>query len=362
MTKPLNIQPKSGKSNSKVLQFLLDLNRLFFAPLTVAAFATVIIDTGTYSGYVAKVMSAPAMAFMVLTVISYVVLFLERIFFNANLNEESKLALRINIIALPFLLFLYQVFSQLEVTHFPNYVFSNFHFHLFLLQRIIMFSLFLSLLYIVDRFPQIKLFTFLKKQKVATSLELKTIAPVIFGLALLLLVITQLYATFSALGADAIAILRHPFASWEQRRSEKFGRPYGTFNFINSHTPANATIAAPPQNRWGIEGNIGFSRYFIYPRFLLHPEDFTPSTLPHVDYFLIAQTELDATTGKYRTWPEFPLEGEQIFLYNEFTQKEESTSVTNYTPNDPLFRGKWGLIKLKTQPHIPEPPEPTKAP
>lgn len=288
--------------------------------------------------------------FIVFGVLSYVILLIQKVLFEHKLNEETELVIRANFIIFPFGLLLYLLLSQLERNNYDNYVFSTFHIHLASFEQLVFFSFLLTLFYPVSflsklKLPQLLLIKTPHKNQV-TFQKSKVVALAFYATVLFLSAI-QLVSISAFVLNDAVDILRHPFASFHERQIEKFGGPYKTYDFIKRHTEADSIIAVPPQFIWGIVGNIGFSRYFLYPRFLIHPEDFTPENMPDIDYYIIGEPIPEFGQDTYKHWPTKAMEAEQIWLFNERLDQEIMTTTTLYDPADPQFMGRWGIIKPK---------------
>lgn len=355
---------KKSPQQSAAFLLFLRINRFGFAPLIVATFGIMGLTAVTYQGFVAKMTGVPADLIVLMAVLSAAVLLLDKMQLGTKLDETSGLVLRLNAIMLPSAFVVYYALNQLELTRYPNYVFSTFHLHLFLLQRLLAFSFFLVVvlvLHILDiSFASLTSLstasTFAKASK-NTLLKQKVLSPdnrellgiSLFFIAIMVLISIQTYSVLKGTLSDVVAIARHPFASWEERKVQKFGPIYGTYQFINDHTEPDSIIAVPPQHLWHILGNVGFSRYFLYPRFLIHPEDFTDETTPEIDYYLIGDSH-DIDGGKtYEIWPMHELQGSEIYLYNEALHTTEKIDQTLYDPTNPIFRNRWGLIKLIKQ-------------
>jgi len=340
------MKTKGGKA--KEFNIILTVNQHLFSPLIVAAFGTLLLELVSYPGFLLNHTGIPATFFLLASVISYCVLLFQSNFFDQKLVPEAELVLRCNLISLPFLLLMYFMFSQMEKAHYLNYVFSTFHIHLVILERIVVFTIFLSLLYVFSQitFKKLSLLKSVKKSDPGYSYREKPIGPLVFFVTMLLLLAIQSYTIFEVVSDDLASILRTPFASFEDRKIQKFGGPYRTYKFIIRHTEPNSVIAVPPQFVWGIVGNIGFSRYFLYPRFLVHPEDFTDADMPRIDYVIIGESIPITGTNTYKFWPTTPIPADSIYVFDELNQIEEKIEKTFYDPSDTVYKGKWGIIKV----------------
>ncbi len=325
------------------IDWAFKINRYLFAPLVVFALGTFIMDAVTYVGFAQSITDVRPLLFLKSAVVSYSILVFRKFFFDEDFTPESLLVLRANVLLLPFGVFLLTTLWKLEAAHFPNYVFSTFHLNLNVLQEVLNFSFLLAVPYLLTHYLNIKPILWPKE---LSRLNSSLLPAFFFALSLVILTSVQLNKTVIRIGKDLTAILRTPFASIEDRRRQVIGPFYDIFTFFNAYSDNTATIAVPPQRMSGTIGNVGYSRYFMYPRYLIHEEDFAPELLPEIDYFVITRSSYDETNKRVVIWPEHPVKAETIYLYNETTKETEEIKNVDYSPDDPRFYDKWGIIKV----------------
>lgn len=326
----------------QLLKVASKYNDWVFAPLVVLTFGLMCIDVVTYDGFLTKTIGVPSTFFLVSSALSYALLIFDTFFNKAAFSKESILVLRINAVAYPLLMIIYYLFYQLEANHYPNYVFSTFHINLAQFDRVTIFSTFLFALFLFR-----KNLSFISRKIEAQQPSTELIGSVVFYVFALLFVSLQLLNRGTLVAKDLVDIARHPFYSYEERRREVFGTSYDLYTFISAHTEPDATIAVPPQNRWGILGNIGFSRYFLHPRYLLHPEDVQKDQWSQFDYYVVSSRFLDVDGNKYEIWPEYKLPIDSAITFEEISSKTQVLSLTEFDPSDEIYKGKWTLVRIR---------------
>jgi hypothetical protein len=145
------------------------------------------------------------------------------------------------------------------------------------------------------------------------------------------IVVTQSYVTTRE-------VVRSPLASRDDKMKLNWGGFYDFAQFVNSHTPADVTIAIPPRsNIHPLVGNNSFFWYFAYPRQLvslpLHVED-----LSSVQYIVI--------DGGDTTWPDLSFKAKHIWYLRDGGAVTE-LSDTIFDPQDARYKGSMGLIEIE---------------
>lgn len=113
--------------------------------------------------------------------------------------------------------------------------------------------------------------------------------------------------------------------------------------FIVENTPSSARIAIPPQsNVWKMEGNVGYFRWFVYPRILVNSIDsfIIPSD---VEYILISVGECHEGAC---IWPKQEISQssiEKMLIIDRETSEVQTLTDEAYIPG----KYDWGIIKLK---------------
>jgi hypothetical protein len=125
------------------------------------------------------------------------------------------------------------------------------------------------------------------------------------------------------------------------------------YEFIKRETPPDAKILIPPQGYpWPMTGNAAYSRYFLYPRYLISGKEKEAGIdlkKEKISYVLVIWgesnvLEYDFTHG----WPKFSVPAKQIiykkpgdeqFNYEKIILKED------FNPKD-IKNDLWGLIEV----------------
>jgi hypothetical protein len=342
-TKPTILPFSVSQTVNQVSDWVFRINRYAFAPLVAFAIGTFAIEAATYPGFVQKVTDVKPLLFLNLAMVSYSILVFRKFFFDEEFTPESLLVLRANALLLPLGVFLMTSLWKLEAAHFPNYVFSTFHLNLNILQQVLNFNFFLAIPYLLTHYLNIKPIIWPKE---LSRKNVNLLPAFFFAISIVLLSALQLNKAFLRAGKDLTAIMRTPFASIEERRRQVIGPFYEIFTFLNAYIDETATVAVPPQRESGTVGNVGYARYFMYPRYLIHEEDFVPEALPEIDYFVITRSSFDEATQRVTTWPTHPVKAEVIYLYNEDTKEVQVLENQMYSPDNPIFYDKWGVIKV----------------
>lgn len=324
------------------IKVLHKLANIGFAPLIVITVGLMSIDAVSYPGFLTKTIGVSSSFFLFCSALAYALLLFHTVITNEPFSPETQLVLRANAVIFPLALLISYLFSQLEAMNYPNYVYSTFHINLAQTDRLTLLSTFLFFLHIFkDQFTVIS--ATVKKQPDPKVF----LGSIIFYVFALLFVSFQLLQHGTRVAEDLAKIAKRPFSTFADRKREVFGTSYDLYSFINQHTPPDAVIAVPPQNRWGIIGNIGFSRYFLHPRFLVHPEDRTPQQLQEIDYYITASEYLDVEATRYAIWPTYNLNAAEIIIFNELQNTFEYVDQTEFIPTDPQYKGTWALVKLR---------------
>lgn len=335
LLKPLELEYSSMKK-------IIYLGKFMFPSLIVINYCIYLIEAISYKGFILKFTGFSPIILLIFTIIVY--LFIVVDFLKSNKTEldfNMRMTLSINNILSPVVAIVYLSLLQMEYKNYPNYVFSKFHINIEGIKTIVFFSLFLAVFYFLT--------SYLKNKLIRTKKQLskKMIGSALLFLTIALLVSSRMFILLTIFGKDLITIAKNPLATFEERKIEKYGGAYRIYKFLNDHTEFESTLAVPPQEKWGIVGNIGFSRYFVFPRTLVHPEDLTKENLKNIDYYVIAKSYQYSDNGDYRVWPETKIEGSQeIYLYDEISEELTVLDRKNYDPLDPIFKEKWGLIKI----------------
>lgn len=287
----------------------------------ITLFALSIVETFTYSGFIAKHFDVKVgLGIILLFVVAFVVL---RRFFKSTLFGKFIL------FSTYLFTFIYVVFDTLERVTYLNFVFSRFHLHVHLL---LLSATLLSIIFLINS----------DRKKVNTYVFTVLVVILIQYLVTDIVVIAKSNIGF---------MLKNPKATYDQKMEvviEK--KPYNYALFIKNNTPENAKILIPPQGYpWPQTGNKAYFRYFIYPRTLINGNEKDANVdIKEVDYVLIAYGETTISEyGFTNVWPKFDVKGEYILYWDPETGEitKEEKGIYKYNENDKTE--KWGIIKIK---------------
>jgi len=298
-----------------------------------------LLETFTYSGFVAKHLFLTLDLFLFLTF--WLGLFLKL----TNIKSNSLLPKILLILRWPMFLllsFLAIFFPLIEALHFSNYVYSNYHLHpsgLFWPWFLVAF------LFFINSFS-LSVFT-------VKHLYLKDIIKMSFVLGFFIFLLAgNLFDLSRDKMRGALYILRHPFASYDDKMRVSAGELfYNYILFIKENTSENSKILIPPQGYpWPQTGNKAYLQYFLYPRHLLNGQEKEAGVdlkKEKIDYVLLAWGEsTQLQYGFTNGWPKFNLEAQRIIYKLDGLDKKITQSDYRY---DPEQKNLWGLIELDNQ-------------
>lgn len=283
---------------------------LFFFLSTLAASA---LESVTYFGFILKHLHFSA----------YWIYFLGVLAALTPRPVPRLLSQALSILAYPITI-AYLCFIYLETTHYPNYIYTQFH------VNPLAFQFFVCLVW---------LHVFIQRHLPLTK-------------ALILAVLIYIGSdgagrTFALIRNELTAILHEPFLTYDQKMSREYWGFYSAMKQVRLLTPDNATLLIPPQgNPWEVEGNGAMVRYFIYPRKLanLLPDFTVPPQIPGPTYILIAKGSWPSVTNPAGYgWPKVVVDSRQIWHIDLATGKNYSYN----RPYDPTTdQWNWGLIEV----------------
>lgn len=128
---------------------------------------------------------------------------------------------------------------------------------------------------------------------------------------------------------------------------------YDYYEFVKNNTPEDARILIPPQGLpWPRIGNSAYSRYFLYPRYLVSGKEKEPGIdlkKENMQYVMVSWGEVNLFQYGYtHGWPKFGIPAKMIIWerYSQRTQKHDiDISYKDFSPSD-LNPDWWGLIKV----------------
>jgi len=278
-----------------------------------------VLEAFTYSGFFVKYFS---LLVGVIFFLMFVILFL--IF---NRIYETKFLKNVSFGLTSLIMFIYLLVDTLEKVKYPNYVFSHFHLHPFLLLTSVILITVIFLL---------------------NNNEKKS--HVLLCVILFFVLVQYIIVDFKGIKkTQPLFILKNFGLSYDQKMGISIGKvPYDYIMFVKKIIPEDSTVLIPPQGYpWPQTGNVAYLRYFIYPRKLINGNEKDPKVdLKSLDFVLIDYGETTISEyGFTNVWPKFDVDGEYIIYWNPMdgtTQKAEGGKYV-YESDTKL----WGIIKIK---------------
>ncbi len=256
-------------------------------------------------------------------------------FYIVHFRKNTKILswfFKINKYFYIFLLFVFISFQIIEINIFPNYIFSRIH----LIPINFMYPLILgTYIMLLDKY---NIFNSMNKGKNAINLG------VMISIVIALFIFSVYYGSinFGYILRDNIFILSNLNFSKEDKIKKEMGIVYDLTKLVNEKTGETSRILIPPQvTPYDQTGNVGYFRYFIYPRYPVNG-GLNSSPLDGIDYVLIVRGEgQNAEPDKY-FWPKEYVKAEKIYYIEENGEIREFDG--DYFPDK--FPGIGGLIKL----------------
>lgn len=294
----------------------------FFGSVLFVLFLASFIETFTYSGFLLKHFNVWVGIFFVgLVPLSFIIYrrFRDALWFSVAVTVLTIL-----------MTIGYFLASLLENILYTNYIFSHFHFHpeLLLLSVII---LAISLYWLKDGNQRVRL---------------------ILNIVIILMVVQYLFNAKKIIeNQSPLFILRNLGIGNDQKLEIVMGKTFYDYtNFIKQNTSNDSTILIPPQGfPWSQTGNIGYLRYFLFPRSLINGEEKTPNIdIKKVDYVLIDYGETTVSQYGYTNiWPKFDVNAEYIIYWNPADGSTRQVENTIYVYGSDAAAMRWGVIKIK---------------
>lgn len=325
------------------------VNNIIIGPLVVLTFFSLFIDTATYSGFLSKIIGISSDQLFILTTISLIIYFFSTIGQKVQVvNEDLDLLLRLNYLGFPIFLLLVFSLSQIEQDNFPNYVFATYHVHLVTAQKILLIS-FLLLLFSVSKkklYSKVTKYLQFIPTKKPFFMTQWSINEKIFFIVCVVFVIAQTGMIYQKFSEHMIQTIKFAKFSYQEKYPVLFGPVYYQFKQIKTFVPESSIVAVAPQSFDGIIGNIGFSRYFLYPIYLIHPIEHNYK-LSEVDYVIISSNLTSIEEQTYEVWPSEGFKTSGGILIDKESNTFERIVISEYKPNDPQFYNKVGVLKVQ---------------
>lgn len=283
-----------------------------------------ILEAFAYKGFVFKHVG-----------ISYNSIFVSAIFLSVlnvllimTQKTKFKQTIPVTILIFPFpvLFITYLLSRSIERVTFTNYIFSKFHLNF----QLIILPLLISIYPFVTG-----LIGYKKSRGYIRSVLIIVILINLTGLVPKTLINKTWF------------VVTNMSMSNEEKMIITFGKSiYNYSEFVKANTPPDAVILVPPQdNPWPQTGNVGYFRYFLYPRKLINAEE-CPSISNDVTHILIDWGESEYAGNRTHGWPKCNLWGKNIVYMIGNDSIISKTKV--YLYKDAIFdqNKRWGIIEL----------------
>jgi hypothetical protein len=124
-----------------------------------------------------------------------------------------------------------------------------------------------------------------------------------------------------------------------------WGESAGFFNFMVSEVPEASSVLLPPETLpWRYTGSTQFLGPLLYPRKIRTAlEPFYRLRFNEFDFIVISSEEDGAIAS---TWPDFPVEAEQIQIYG-WGDANQVITGRDWNPDEWKDKKPWGLITVK---------------
>lgn len=347
------------KANSmRKYQDYVELFHSIFPILVILTFTALLIESFTFKGFIAKHILVSSNTFFMLYVISGIFIVISTSN-SYRSNLINRVIANIFIVIYPLLVITHSYIRLLEVSNYPNYVFTKFHIQPENFFRLVVFS---SILVVISILIKIR-----DRSKFKIRVEIQRVYKhLMFGtrhnkkeelIRLISYVICIVFIyyfnkNFNQILTENIRdlafIFSHRNYSYEEKITHNWGYIYKYISFVKQHTPENASILIPPQKYpWLTIGNGGISKYFLYPRKIVSGNEFGDlENNKDVEYIFIAKGDASADEHNIYGWPKITIKGEKIWYYNADDNSIHEDQSGLYIPNTDWQNKGWGLIKL----------------
>jgi len=327
--------------NAKAFPFLIGLTFFFL-----------LLESYMYIGFLSHFFLVDSRFFLVLSIVSILLLFYQRLKDKDYKEEElEKLLINLNSILFLPLLVLYFIMVFSNAKNYSNYVFTTYHIqpqnfinlvYLSFALLFLRFDLFYKKLNLEPYFGDLSVFSRNKTKNTKEKLLLSTI----FFLLLFYFVNNFTKVAHRILN-DFAFITTHLSYSYDDKMRRVWGFYYDYMKFVREHTPDDAAILVPPQrDHWLSTGNSGLNRYFLYPRKQIHGEI---TTIPSDGYgYILVAKGLWNNNKVGWGWPKAYVKADKIWYIDPQTL-QVSEFKKDFDPQDSFNMQAWGLIKVKKE-------------
>jgi len=328
-----------------------------FPYIFVTTNSLLLVETATYRGFVHKYLFVNTSFLFFLTIaidlflVSQSILIKQKV---AAITFIDKLVTSLNRLSLLPLILTYYVLANLEVSNFPNYVFSHFHLNPENLMGILVFNLLIFFLELLrsTRLSQ-EVYEVLRR-RFGFALNKATVVQLVFFSTILFFMVPQMQYDFNYTYINVVRTMQTLGQTYDQKMVFMLGGKnytgwvYTYGQFLNNHTPKDAVLFIPPQEEsWQMEGNQYYFRWFVYPRKLVTSQDITAPIPEGATHVLIADGAWSWGVKEYG-WPRITIPVERIkrmLLINRDTEEVTEQTNTAFVPN--ISAHQWGVIELK---------------
>ena len=349
------------KLTKSKIRSIFKINYVIFPFLLTLTFFISLLESFTYSGYSLHHLFLPFQLLLVLSVFSGILTRFTPLLgkYETEIQSPYKVLFTINKLIILPLLASYLLIMSLELQNYPNYVFSTLHLQPNLYFWTSFISVFLFLINIQLSNKDLLVRRIFMPEN--NDLNLETLKKSV--LLDILLRIAVFVFTLSILANNVFTLLpwmleksnymiRHPFATYDEKMRYGWGDFYDYMLFIKLNTPENAVIMYPPMiNPWMDVGGGGLIRYFLYPREIVQNiTDINANIDSQADYTMLAWGfgTCDDGTDSCKGWPRKDIKAERIiYKKSKSTEVEKTIYNVTYHYKDEINKGAWGLIKIK---------------
>lgn len=332
------------------LEKFLELNRSVFPFLVSFSFFLLFLESYSYIGFLRKFILVDSRFFMILSFISIFFLFYQRLKSKIyNPNSTEMLVIDLNLLLFLPILAIYLAMVYLNAKNYPNYIFAKYHIQPQNFINIVYLSFAVLLLKLVHFYENFNLGyyfdIFFTSRVNRLEDERERFLFIILSIFLVFYSMDNFRIVTNRIISDFAFMLTHLNYGYNDKMRNVWGFYYDYMNFVESNIPSNSTILVPPQSHhWLSVGNMALSRYFLYPRKMLHGE---LRTIPSdgYDYVVIAKGLWQNQEVEWG-WPKVYIKAEEILYINPFSL-EVTRVKKDFDPNDDFNMQAWGLIKVK---------------
>ncbi len=317
------------------------------------------LETVTYRGFVAKYLFIDARIFFYLTIGVMFFLSAREIFLHAKpakTAEATRFVITANRLMLIPMLLIYYFLITLEVSNYPNYIYSHFHINPENLLRIVVLNIVIFMIELARTGKISSEINVLLHKWFGMRVGKIVFVQIAFFASCCLFLIPNMQYVLNAIYLNSIRTIQSLGESYDQKMvlalgGAKFtGWIYTYSLFLKKNTAENAIIFIPPQTEpWDMEGNQYYFRWFIYPRNIVTSQEIDAPIPDEAQYVLIADGAWVWGEQKYGFgWPRISIPAEKIhriLLIDRNTDQVTEKKDTAYAWDKNAHL--WGLIELK---------------